>query len=69
MGLVLQKWRGLLGGYGICNLLFGIESLGTSLLWCTIVAGGAGGYIGGSGGGAIGVSMGASVVIKRHALK
>ncbi len=60
---------GALGAYGICNLLFGIESLGTSLLWCTIVAGGAGGYIGGSGGGAIGVSMGASIYNKRHALK
>ncbi|MCI0507316.1 MAG: hypothetical protein L0Z73_14565 [Gammaproteobacteria bacterium] len=34
-------------GYGLCNLVFGIESAGTSLLWCGIVAAGAGGYFGG----------------------
>lgn len=30
--------------YGVCNLLFGFESAGTSLLWRTIVAGDAGAY-------------------------
>ena len=33
--------------YGTCNLLFGLGSAGTSLLWCSIVAGVAGGYVGG----------------------
>ncbi|MCW8934913.1 MAG: hypothetical protein OQK98_09325 [Gammaproteobacteria bacterium] len=30
-----------------CNLVFGLETAGTSLLWCGIVAGVAGGYFGG----------------------
>ena len=32
--------------YLTCNLLFGLESAGTSLLWCGIVAGSVGGYFG-----------------------
>ncbi len=39
---------GIVGGaaatYLACNLIFGIETLGTSLLWCSVVAGAAGGY-------------------------
>ena len=42
---------GYLGGYAVCSVVFGLPSGGTSLLWCGIVAGGAGGVIGGSGGG------------------
>lgn len=41
---------GLGGGaaaYGACNVAFGIPSVGTSLLWCGLVAGAAGGAIGG----------------------
>jgi len=38
----------LVGGaaYGACNLVFGVPSLGTSFLWCGIVATGVGGYVG-----------------------
>jgi len=42
---------GILGGsagYGICNLIFGFPSGGTSIFWCGLVGAGAGGYIGGS---------------------
>lgn len=41
---------GIAGGtvatYLTCNLVFGLETAGTSLLWCGVVAGGAGGYFG-----------------------
>lgn len=37
---------GAAGAYGVCNLLLGLPSGGTSLLWCSIVAGASGGYIG-----------------------
>ena len=33
--------------YATCILLFGLETVGTSLLWCGIVGGVAGGYLGG----------------------
>ncbi len=39
---------GYLGGYVVCNMIFGLPSGGSSLLWCGIVAGGAGGVIGGN---------------------
>ncbi len=39
---------GLAGSYVVCNMLFGLQTGGTSLLWCGIVAGGAGGLIGGN---------------------
>jgi len=46
---------GMLGGtaaaYGTCNLLFGLETAGTSLLWCAVVAGAAGSYGGSKLGG------------------
>ena len=32
--------------YLVCNVVFGLESAGTSLLWCGILAGGTGGYFG-----------------------
>ncbi len=38
---------GFAGSYTVCNMLFGFPSGGTSLLWCGIVAGGAGGLLGG----------------------
>lgn len=37
---------GFMAAYATCNLLFGLETAGTSLLWCGIVAGGVGGYLG-----------------------
>ena len=42
---------GVAVGYGLCNLIFGIETLGSSLLWCGVVVGGAGGYLGSKYGG------------------
>ncbi len=48
--IALGSFGGWAGAYGLCNLVFGVESLGTSLLWCTIVAGAAGGYAGGQAG-------------------
>ncbi len=42
---------GAVGGflaYEACNVVFGIPSAGTSLLWCGIIAGAAGGYLGGN---------------------
>jgi len=42
---------GFLAAYGTCNLIFGLKSAGTSLLWCGIVAGAVGGYAGGKYGG------------------
>ncbi len=30
------------GTYLICNIVFGIESAATSLLWCALIAGGIG---------------------------
>ena len=39
---------GLATSYLLCNLVFGLPSGGSSLLWCGIVAGGAGGVVGGN---------------------
>ena len=39
---------GSLGGAASAYLIFGLEPAGTSLLWCGIVVGGAGGYFGGN---------------------
>jgi hypothetical protein len=52
---------GMAAGYATyvgCNILFGLESAGTSLLWCTIVAGVSVGYYGAKHGGAFGESKG-----------
>lgn len=38
---------GILASYLTCNVLFGIETAGTSLLWCGIVAGVGGSYFAG----------------------
>ena len=59
---------GLVGGgaaYLTCNLVFGLPSGGTSLLWCTIVAGGAGGYVGSQYGSELGSDYGLRVYEKR----
>ncbi len=45
-------------GYATCNAVFGIPSVGTSLLWCGLVAGAVGGVVGGAGGGWAGKSIG-----------
>lgn len=38
---------GGLATWGVCSVAFGLPSGGTSLLWCGIVVGGGGGYLGG----------------------
>ncbi len=64
---------GSLGGaassYVACNLIFGLESGGTSLLWCTIVAGVAGGYIGGNYGSDFGKGSGELIYKKQYQVK
>ena len=57
-GSTLGGMAGAGAAYGLCNLAFGFFSAGTSLLWCGIVAGGAGGLAGGATGGAIGKYFG-----------
>ena len=49
---------GFASAYITCNLLFGLETAGTSLLWCGIVAGAVGGYAGGKHAGSGGEWMG-----------
>lgn len=56
--MIIEGYLGALGTYGACNLLFGLESVGTSLLWCGLVAGGVGGFTGSSVGGAVGEASG-----------
>lgn len=52
---------GLAAGYAAyagCNILFGLESAGTSLFFCSIVFGAGAGYFGGKHGGELGESTG-----------
>lgn len=42
---------GSVGSYLACNILFGLETLGTSFLWCSVVAGAVSGYGGAKLGG------------------
>ena len=39
---------GFLAPYLTCNLILGLETAGTSMLWCGLIAGGAGAYGGGT---------------------
>lgn len=49
---------GIVGGglatWGVCTIVFGIPSGGTSAFWCAVVAGAGGGYAGGVGGALLG---------------
>ncbi|KEQ19254.1 hypothetical protein GZ78_04510 [Endozoicomonas numazuensis] len=49
---------GFVAAWGVCNLVFGLPSGGTSLLWCSVVAGAAGGYGGSKLFGSVGESAG-----------
>ncbi len=49
---------GALASYVACNVVFGIQTVGTSLLWCGIVAGASGGFLGGKYVGMIGRELG-----------
>ena len=52
-GDVLGGGMGAAGGYALCNMFFGLETAGTSLLWCALASGGAGAYAGGKAEGAV----------------
>lgn len=58
IGSTYGGFGGSAAGYGACNIVFGVESMGTSLLWCGLVAVGIGGSAGGTIGGAIGKGAG-----------
>jgi hypothetical protein len=45
-GLVGGMAMGGLVAYGVCNLVFGLPTGGTSILWCGLVAGAVGGAAG-----------------------
>lgn len=49
---------GVGGAYVICNIIFGLQTAGTSLMWCGIAVTSAGGYAGSSIGGDFGKERG-----------
>ncbi len=49
---------GSAAAYATCNLLFGLETAGTSLLWCAVVVGAAASYGGSKYGGDLGEATG-----------
>ena len=53
IGSVFGGIGGAAAGYATCNAVFSIPTAGTSLLWCGIVMGVAGGYAGGKGFGSL----------------
>ncbi|SON52106.1 hypothetical protein [Vibrio tapetis] len=63
---------GLVGGgvatWGVCTLMFGLPTGGTSAFWCAVVAGGAGGYVGGNMAGKYGESTG-ELLYKSYGIK
>ncbi|MDO6543876.1 hypothetical protein [Photobacterium sanguinicancri] len=63
---------GFVGGgvatWGVCTLVFGLPSGGTSAFWCAVVAGGAGGYVGGNMSGKYGESTG-ELLYKSYGIK
>lgn len=59
---------GFASAYGVCNLILGLPSGGTSLLWCGILAGGGGALLGGSLGAKGGQEAGEMVYEKTYGL-
>jgi len=59
---------GAIASWGVCTLVFGLPSGGTSAFWCAVVAGGAGGYVGGNMLGKYGESKG-EVLYKSYGIK
>ncbi len=49
---------GSITSYMTCSLILGLPSGRTSFLWCAIIAGGTGGYIGASYVGNLGIDVG-----------
>lgn len=48
-GRVVGGSLGGLAAYGACSAIFALPSAGSSFLWCGLVAGAAGGFLGGTG--------------------
>ncbi len=63
---------GAVGGYlayEACNVVFAVPSAGTSLLWCGIIAGGVGGYLGSNSASGVGQKFGSTLYEKIIHLK
>ncbi len=50
-GRVVGGFSGGILAYGACSTIFALPSAGSSFLWCGLVAGAAGGFLGGTGAG------------------
>ena len=59
---------GVAAGYVACNLVLGLPTGGTSLLWCGIIAGGAGAFAGGVAFGALGERVGKVIYERRYSV-
>ena len=67
MGSVVGGFGGgSLATYGICTVVFGLPTSGTSVIWCGILAGGAGAFGGGMALGALGELGGEFVYEKKY---
>jgi len=62
------SFGGWAGSYVTCNLIFGAETVGSSMLWCAIGLGVIGGTVGGKVFGNLGEEQGTKIYEKRHRL-
>jgi hypothetical protein len=60
-GIVLGGTLGGYAAYAGCNILFGLESFGTSLFWCSLVVGAGAGYYGSKSVGVLGEAGGEEI--------
>ncbi len=60
-GRTLGGIGGGVAAYGVCNFFLAAPTFGTSLLWCGLVAGAAGGVVGGAAGSSFGKTAGTAV--------
>ncbi len=60
-GSVVGGYYGGLAAVSVCNAVFAIPSVGTSLLWCGIIAGGLSGYLGSNLASSVGESRGEEI--------
>ncbi len=51
VGLVRGAFGVFLLGHSLCSVVFALPSGGSSILWCGIIVGGLGGYLGSQAGG------------------
>ncbi|WP_166264452.1 hypothetical protein [Marinobacter caseinilyticus] len=71
-GFAGRVFGGVAGGslaYGACSAIFALPSAGSSFLWCGLVAGAAGGFIGGTGIGLLGGFLGEVVFEATYPVK